>query len=171
MKRTVILMFSWSMIFTMPFTKGAAAQNSTPKASPAIKKVRRTKPEIQNVYSDQWDSGEIKKCATYSGQPTLLVCDGTKMEWEGSLLNLVDKDILANKSTYQYLPQFMVEDKSYHSAFVEALTRSKQFMVEFSDSYGRDPTPWPKPQTGRKMTLWDCSKDKVISCSFGGREE
>jgi hypothetical protein len=113
------------------------------------------------VYSDQWDSGEVKNCFTYSGQPTLLVCDQSKMEWKGALINMVGDNAASG----------MTADQAYHRAFVDAITKSKQFMVEFSDSYGRDPTPWPKPQTGRKMTSWDCTKDKTISCSLGAREE
>jgi len=138
-----------------------AAQKPAAKASAPSKQMRRTKPESENVYSDSWDQGEIKSCVTFSGRPALLICDDSKSAWPGSFINLLGNNIGAGKS----------EDQAYDRTFVEATVRSKQFLVEFLDAHGRDPAPWPEPQTGRKMTSWDCTKEKVISCSLGAREK
>jgi len=53
------------------------AQTSPPRAAPgkSAKQVRRTKAEEASVYSEPWEAGEIKNCSTYSGEPSLLLCD------------------------------------------------------------------------------------------------
>jgi hypothetical protein len=127
--------------------------SSSPKPNQVPKTGTAQKPVIRSVYSLPWESGEIKSCTTYSGQPYLLECDGTKMEWEGAFINLLaDNQVLLGK------------EEAYQRTFSYVIAHSKQFLVSFSRE------PWPKPQTGHKMTSWNCTKEKVISCSFGARE-
>jgi hypothetical protein len=144
-----------------PVVNFAVPQQSTAKSTPKSKQVRRTKADTQNVYSDSWEAGEVKSCMTFSGHVGVIVCDGDKVAWPGSFVNLLGNSVSVGTS----------EDQAYERALSEAIVSSKRFIVEFSDSYGRDPTPWPKPQTGLKKTLWDCSKEKIISCSLGAREK
>lgn len=53
------------------------------------KKTRELPPRKENVYSDSWETGEVKDCSTYSGKPYLLVCDDIKSAWPGSFINLI----------------------------------------------------------------------------------
>jgi hypothetical protein len=135
-----------------PVMNFGASQQSTAKPTPKSKQVRRTKPDTQNVYSDSWEAGEVKSCMTFSGHVGLIVCDGDKVAWPGSFINMLGNSVAAGIS----------EDQVYERALSEAMVRSKRFMVQFYDLYGHDPTPWPKPQTGLKKTLWDCSKDRLL---------
>lgn len=143
------------LLIMLIFGVTSYAQNASisPKANPVPKTETAQKPVIRSVYSLPWESGEIKSCTTYSGQPYLLECDGTKMECEGAFINLLaDNEVLLGK------------EEAYQRTFSYVIAHSKQFLVSFSRE------PWPKPQTGHKMTSWNCTKDKVISCSFGARE-
>jgi len=118
--------------------------SAVPAASP--------KQEVENVYSNSWDAGEIKSCSTYSGQPTLLICDQSNISWKDSFINM-----LGDNAKFG-------EDEAYRRAFALAISRSKQFMVSFSED------AWPMPQSGRKLALWQCKKDSEISCKLSGRE-
>jgi hypothetical protein len=109
----------------------------------------------QNVYFHSWDIGEIKDCETYSGHPYLLVCDGNDLSWKGSFLELIGDNAAAG----------MTKEEAYHRALVYSTAHSKKFLVSFSRE------PWPKPQEGIKMTMWDCTKKNIITCKFGGREK
>ena len=137
----------------------AFGQSTASKAAP--KKHRELPAQNINVYTDPWDTGEIKECVTFSGKPYLLVCSDTKVAWPGSLINLVGDNVATGMS----------EDSAYERAFTTATTRSKEFMVKFFDDHGRNPEPWPKPQTGRRMATWHCTKNTTISCAFGARQE
>lgn len=111
-------------------------------------------PKTENVYYQSWDSGEIKSCSTYSGEPFLLICDDTKLDWNESFLNLIGKYAAAGSS----------EDDAYKKAFSFVSAHSKQFLVNFSEK------PWPEPRTGRKLAMWDCTKDSAITCKLTGRQ-
>ncbi|HKM81900.1 MAG TPA: hypothetical protein VJX30_07850 [Terriglobales bacterium] len=141
------------LAFLLPLHGQNKAPASNPKQAP--KRSAAPKPEEQNVYSRPWDDGEIKSCVTYSGQPYLLVCDGSKLDWKDAFINLVGENAATG----------MNHEESYSRAFMYAMTHSKTFLVSFSQE------AWPDPQTGIKMTMWDCSKEKTITCKFGAREK
>lgn len=158
MKRPAILILDCSLILAALCMNGCGvAQKPMPNDSGTDNKVRRTNAKIENVYSDTWEAGEIKECTTCSDWADLLICDEAKTSWPGAFVHLEGEMVLLGAR----------KDKVKGLALAEAFTRSTRFMVEFSDSHGRDPTPWPVSGTGRKETWWDCSKDKIISCSLG----
>lgn len=134
-----------------------APQKANEKAGsniPTPDRSSESKAENENVYYREWEAGESKSCETYSGQPYLLICD-KYLDWEASFMNLIVKHAAAGMS----------EEQSYHMAFLDAKTHAKRFSVKFSEE------PWPEPRTGRKLAVWDCTKDAVISCLLNGRQD
>jgi len=132
------------------FAVSASAQKVPAKTS-------APKPSQETVYSNTWDTAEIKTCTTYSDHSHLLICDGDKMGWSESFLNLLGNN--AGKG--------MSNEEAYHQAFAFALTHGKTFLVKFTKN------PWPNPaRAGSKMAAWDCAKDtKMITCSLDGQEK
>lgn len=111
-----------------------------------------TKLEKLRFYYHAWKKNEIKVCETYSGSPGVIVCDSDDdAVWPSSLMNIIGDNNRAG----------MAEDKSYGQALAFASAHGKTFQASFSQD------PWPKPQTGIKLTVWSCSQDKEknISCS------
>src|ERR1035441_4503646 len=133
MKATLIVTI---LILTVP-------SHAQDKASPAGKDSTVPEPKAQNVYYQSWDEGEVKSCSTYSGQPSLVECDGAKLAWKEAFINLLGNYAAAGV------------EEAHHRAFLYAIAHSKLFLISFSEE------PWPKPQTGRKEAMWNCTKDKV----------
>lgn len=160
-----------------------AAKKSSLKKSSANEQIRRTEPKSRKVHSDTWEEGEIKSCATYAGYPLVVFCDYLKSRWEDSLINLVVANAQEGNS----------EAEAYELAFVDAFSHSREFTVQFINDLGRDPNPWPNWEAlnvednnltlneriskraanpaRRKLTVWRCTKDKVVSCSLSGITE
>jgi hypothetical protein len=134
------------------------SQNKTPdpdtKSAPIAKDA--SKPEEQHFYFHSWGKGEFKVCGTYADVPDVVVCDSADdMEWKNSFLNMIGDNDRAG----------MTEEKSYHQALEYASKHGKTFPAIFSED------PWPKPQIGLKLSVWNCTKDKnnVVTCELGGR--
>jgi hypothetical protein len=111
-----------------------------------------TKPQKLRFYYHTWKKDEIKVCETYSGSPGVVVCDSDDdTVWTNSLMHMIGDNNRAG----------MTEDKSYGKALAFAAAHGKTFLASFSED------PWPKPQTGIKLTVWNCNqdKDKNMSCS------
>jgi hypothetical protein len=124
-----------------------------PKPAPQAKDA--SKPEKQHFYYHSWNKGEYKVCQTYSGAPGVVLCDSADdAEWSNSFMNIIAGNGRAG----------IPEDQSYHQALAFASSRGKTFLATFSDD------PWPKPQTGLKLSVWNCTKDKdLVACELGGR--
>jgi hypothetical protein len=127
-----------------PDSKSAPPANDAPK------------PEIQKFYFHSWGKGEYKVCQTYSGAPNIVLCDSADdVEWKSSFMNLLGDNTREGKT----------EEQSYRLALTFASAHGKAFIASFSED------PWPKPQTGFKLSVWNCSKEKnnTISCDLSGR--
>jgi len=114
------------------------------------------KPEQQHFYFHSWAKDEFKICETYSGAPGVVVCDSDDdIQWKGSFLNLIAENDREG----------MTEERSYQQALAFASAHGKTFIASFSDD------PWPKPQTGFKLSVWNCARDKsnIVACALGGR--
>jgi len=114
------------------------------------------KPELIKFFFHSWRKGEYKVCQTYSGAPGVVVCDSDDdIEWKSSLMNLIAANNREGKT----------EEQSYREALAFASAHGKSFLSVFSED------PWPKPQTGFRLSVWNCTKDKenTVSCGLGGR--
>jgi len=142
------------LTFALPFYGQSKGPDSASKASSDSADV--TKPEKQHFYYHSWAKNEYKVCQTYSGMPNLVLCDSDDdMEWRNSFLNMIADNGRAN----------MTEEESYQKALAFAASHGKTFLASFTED------PWPKPQTGIKATVWNCSKDKdgVVRCERAGQ--
>jgi hypothetical protein len=141
----------------------ALTQTTKPK-----KPATPTAPEpfAMNVFGETWEQGELRTCYTHIISTYLLICDDDKF------VRLIAP----------YLTAGMSEKDAYREADIFASTHSKRFLVQFSK------LPWPlsppdpnrknngsepdfanaPPDSSNLVTLWNCSKEKMITCSFGG---
>jgi hypothetical protein len=112
------------------------------------------KPEKQSVYYHTWEDGEVKDCQTYSGHPHLLVCDVHDNSWSASFTDLIIQ--------YAGMVRGKTKDARFQATVEKALayvsTHSREFLVSFPKD------AWPQSQTGIDLTLWECTKDKAITC-------
>jgi hypothetical protein len=133
------------------------SQNKAPAPDPKPAPKAKDAPalEKQHFYFHSWGKGEFKVCQTYSGAPDVVLCDSADdVEWKNSFMNIIGDNSRAG----------IPEEQSYRQALAFASAHGKTFLASFSED------PWPKPQTGLKLSVWNCTKDKdVISCELGGR--
>ncbi len=156
MRRTNILTVTFLAILTLALqtfgqNKGAESGSKSPSDATGA-----PQPEKQHFYYHSWSKNEYKVCQTYSGMPNLVLCDSDDdMQWSNSFLNMVAQNNRAD----------MTEEQSYRQALAFAASHGKPLPATFTDD------PWPKPQTGIKATVWNCSKDKegVIRCERAGQ--
>jgi hypothetical protein len=142
----------------LDFFRSPYAQNgsSQPDSKSAPKAQSPPSQEKQHFYYHSWAKGEFKICETYSGAPSVVLCESDDdMQWKNSFMNMIGDNNRAG----------MVEDQSYHQALAFAAAHGKTFLATFSED------PWPQPQTGLKLSVWNCSmdKNKLIACALGGR--
>jgi hypothetical protein len=135
----------------------AGGQNKSAELSPkpAPNAIAARIQETEKFYFHSWGKDEYKVCQTYSGVPNVVLCDSADdIEWKSSFMNL-----LANNNR-----EGKTEEQAYIQALNFASAHGKAFPASFSGY------PWPKPQTGFKLTVWNCSKDKTntISCDVTG---
>jgi hypothetical protein len=156
MPRTNILTVTFLAVLTLAlptYGQNKAAESGSKSSSDAA---GAPQPEKQHFYYHSWSKGEFKVCQTYSGAPNVVLCDSDDdMEWRNSFLNMIADNGRAN----------MTEEESYRQALAFAASHGKTFLASFTED------PWPKPQTGIKATVWNCSKDKegVIRCERAGQ--
>lgn len=156
MPRTNLLKVTFLTILTLAlptFGQNKAAESGSKSSSDTS---GASQPEKQHFYYHSWSKNEYKVCQTYSGMPNLVLCDSDDdMQWSNSFLNMIAANGRAN----------MTEEESYHQALAFAASHGKTFLATFTDD------PWPKPQTGIKATVWNCSKDKegVVRCERAGQ--
>jgi hypothetical protein len=141
------------LILVLPAYSQNKATESDPKSMPTPKDAPKS--EIQHFYYHSWGKGEFKVCEAYSGVPNVVVCDSDDdVEWQSSFLNLI---AVNNR-------RGMTEEQSYRQALAFASAHGKTFLANFSED------PWPNPQTGLKLSVWNCTKDKnTITCGLGER--
>jgi hypothetical protein len=139
------------LMFAAPCRSQDNAPGANQKPAPAAHIA--TQPADQHFYYHSWHNGEIKICETYSGVPGLVVCNSDDdIEWRNSFLNMIADNQRSGKT----------EEQSYRQALDFASKRGKTFSATFSED------PWPKPQTGLKLSTWTCKKDKIVTCDLGG---
>ncbi len=148
MRTTIVLAILMFVVPSYSQDKSPVAETkSPPKAKVA------TQPEEGHFYFHSWHNGEIKICETYSGEPNLIVCNSDDdIQWGNSFLNMIADNQRAGKT----------EEQSYRQALAFASKHGKMFTATFSED------PWPKPQTGLKLSTWTCKKDKIVACDLGG---
>jgi hypothetical protein len=142
------------LVFALPFHGQSKGSDSGSKTS--SESTDALKPEKEHCYFHTWNKGEFKVCQTYSGAPNVVLCDSDDdMQWRNSFLNMIADNGRAN----------MTEEESYRQALSFAASHGKTFLASFTED------PWPKPQTGIKATVWNCSKDKdgVVRCERAGQ--
>src|ERR1700688_317694 len=108
-----------------------------------------------NLWSPGWESGEVKMCSTYDNSPSLLLCD------DKALMELLGDAVESGmrSGAFKTMTKEEQEEYEYETAFRYATSHAKMFYVRFSR------TPWPKEPTKElKLALWDCTKEKEISC-------
>jgi hypothetical protein len=128
------------------------------KTKPAI---QDSNPEKVNVFVQSWDAAEIKDCSTYDNQPYLLICD--KETFRKQIGNAAESGVLSGK--FKSMTNDEQKEYEYNAAFNYAITHAKTFYVRFSEA------AWPKePTKQRKLAVWDCTKDKEITCKLNGRD-
>jgi hypothetical protein len=131
-------------------------QNKAPEPDSKSARAAKDASKSQEVrfYYHSWQKGELKVCESYSGAPSVVVCESDDdVQWRNSFVNMIADN---NR-------EGLTEEQSYRKALDFASKRGKSFLASFSDD------PWPKPQTGLKLSVWSCSKDKdAISCSLAG---
>jgi hypothetical protein len=132
------------------------SQNKAPEPDPKPLSKAEDAPKLekQHFYYHSWRNGEIKVCQTYSGAPSVVLCDSADdIEWRSSFINMIADNNRAD----------ITEEENYRRALAYASAHGKTFLASFSED------PWPKPQTGLKLTVWNCTKDKdVVTCELGG---
>jgi hypothetical protein len=151
--RKITALLAILMLATTAFSQNKAADSGSKASSDSAD---ATKPEKQHFYYHSWSKGEFKVCQTYSGAPNVVLCDSDDdMQWRNSFLNMIADNGRAN----------MTEEESYRQALSFAASHGKTFLATFTED------PWPKPQTGIKATVWNCSKDKdgVVRCERAGQ--
>ncbi|MGD0910198.1 MAG: hypothetical protein ABSA96_21660 [Candidatus Acidiferrales bacterium] len=156
MRRTKLRMAPILAILTLVLP--GYSQNKAPDADSksTLQANAAPKPETEKFYFHSWGKGEYKVCQTYSGVPNVVLCDSDDdIDWKSSFMNLLAGNSREGKT----------EEQSYRLALNFASEHGKSFLTRFSED------PWPKPQTGFKLSVWNCSKDKnnTISCELGGR--
>jgi hypothetical protein len=134
-------------------------KQNTPKAAPAKE---APKSEKVNLFAPSWDSGEVKMCSTYDNSPYLLLCDDKA--FSELIGNATEEGVLSGKT--KAMTKEEREDYVYEIGFNYAVTHSKMFYVRFSERV------WPKvPTKQRKLALWECTKEKEITCTrLGGHQ-
>jgi hypothetical protein len=156
MPRTNILTVTFLAVLTLALAtsgQNKAAESGSKSTSDSTGLLQ---PEKQHFYYHSWAKNEFKVCQTYSGTPNLVLCDSDDdMQWRNSFLNMIADNGRAN----------MTEEESYRKALEFAASHGKTFLASFTED------PWPKPQTGIKATVWNCSKDKgdVVRCERAGQ--
>jgi hypothetical protein len=136
-------------------------KQKVPKPTQDSKSVQDApKSKLINVFVQAWDAAEIKYCSTYDNSPYLLVCDDKR--FMQSLGDAAEAGVLTGK--FNQMTKEEQDEYAYTSAFNYALVHSKTFYVHFSES------AWPKePTKQRKLALWECAKDKEVTCTSNGR--
>jgi hypothetical protein len=152
MMRTNLLLAA--VLLVMAVRPPSYGQNNAANANPNPPSNGWDATKLQKLrfYYHTWKKDEIKVCETYSGSPEVVVCDSDDDDvWTNSLMHMIGDNNRAG----------MTEENSYGRALAFASAHGKTFLASFSQD------PWPKPQTGIKLTVWSCSQDKEknISCS------
>ena len=143
-----------AVLAVLPLLPPSYGQNkaASPSQSSTSEGWDATKLEKLRFYYHKWKKNEIKVCETYSGSPGVVICDSDDDDvWNNSLMHMIGDNNRAG----------IPEDKSYGQALAFASAHGKTFPASFSQD------PWPKPQTGIKLTVWNCNQDKEknTSCS------
>jgi len=142
------------LVLALPVYSRNAASDPDLEAAPQVSSA--PKPETEKFYFHSWGKGEYKVCQTYSGVPNVVLCDSSDdIDWKSSFMNLLAGNNREGKT----------EEQSYRLALNFASAHGKAFLTSFSED------PWPKPQTGFKLSVWNCSKEKnnAITCDLSGR--
>lgn len=132
-------------------TSALSISGQAPKPKPAT-----GKPTEQSAYFNSWDNGEIKRCQTYSGYTSLLVCDWEDSDWKGSLINLMgdaagQHDYDVAKGNIDRMAELYKE--SYESGDTDFKKYQDQQLTIAAARYQAEVTLIQKQSDARKATI------------------
>jgi len=152
------------LIVGLLFSPAALAQ-----VNARVTSVAAPEPFPVNVSGPTWEAGELRTCSTYSNHPKFLLCD----------------DDLRTDIVIGYLDHKPINREQVITSL--KVDHSKRFLVQFSKAPWKEPAsdntsekasdeppkviiapnlPLSKPDGPDDESRWDCSKDKVITCTL-----
>lgn len=140
------------------------------QANPSAKPDTAPEPFATNVSGPAWESGELRTCSTFSNHPKFLLCDDdlrTSIA-VGYLNNKpIDRERLIDSTEAEHSKRFLVQFPRAPWKVPDPVS------VKPAENPDEPPKviiapklPFSKPDAPDQESRWDCSKEKVITCTF-----